>query len=147
MNAIKVASIKPGITYNYFEPSGNISMNFMASTPTRSGVTDSISLSKKQRQDKFAFEFNGYIKISKNGIYNFFTVSDDGSKLFLDDTEIVNNDGDHGAVEKTGKAALKKGYHRMKILYFDSGGGNELKAYMQQEGGKKEQIPPSALFH
>jgi alpha-L-fucosidase len=147
MKAAKITAIKPGIAYNYFEPSGKINMNAVTSTPVASGVTDSISLSKKQRQDRFAFEFNGYIKIGKDGIYHFFTVSDDGSKLFIDDTEVVDNDGEHGGVEKSGKAALRKGYHKIKLTYFDSGGGNELKAYMQLETGKKQSIPASILFH
>jgi hypothetical protein len=89
----------------------------------------------------------GYIKIDKDGIYTFFTDSDDGSMLYIDDEEIVNNDGDHGNVEKSGKAALKKGYHKIKVLYFDSGGGNSLKVSLQPEGGKKEVIPAALLFH
>ncbi|MDP4263938.1 MAG: alpha-L-fucosidase [Bacteroidota bacterium] len=147
MNAAKVSAARPGIAYKYFEPSGKIDMNFVMASPVSSGITDSISLAKKQSQDKFAFEFDGYIKISKDGIYNFFTESDDGSRLLIDDKEIVNNDGDHGAVEQSGKAALKKGYHKIQLLYFDSGGGNELKVSMQPEGGKKEGIPASVLFH
>ena len=116
-------------------------------TPASSGIADIISQQNKKRSDKFAFEFNGYIKIDKDGIYTFFTDSDDGSMLYLDDEEIVNNDGDHGSVEKNGKAALKKGYHKIKVLYFDSGGGNTLRVSIQPEGGKKEIIPASLLFH
>ena len=67
--------------------------------------------------------------------------------LYIDDEEIVNNDGDHGNVEKKGKAALKRGFHKIKVLYFDSGGGNSLKVSMQPEGGKKEVIPAALLFH
>jgi len=106
-----------------------------------------ISLSKKQRTDKFAFEFNGYIKIPKDGIYTFFTQSDDGSKLFIDDIEVVDNDGDHGTVEQTGKAGLKKGYHKIRVIYFDSGGGNELKVLMQPDGEIKKELTANMLFH
>ena len=52
-----------------------------------------------------------------------------------------------GNVEKNGTAALKKGFHKIKILYFDSGGGNSLKVSMQPEGGAKQEISPSLLFH
>jgi hypothetical protein len=89
----------------------------------------------------------GYIRIDKEGIYTFFTESDDGSKLFIGDDEVVSNDGDHGVEEKSGKAALRKGFHKIKVLYYDSGGGNALKVSMQQEGGKKEEIPASVLYH
>jgi hypothetical protein len=92
-------------------------------------------------------KFEGYLKLNKDGVYNFFTQSDDGSKLFIDEVEVVNNDGDHGSIEQSGKAALKKGYHKIKVVYYDGGGGNELKVFWQPEDGKKEMIPSNALFH
>lgn len=112
-----------------------------------SGVTNIISLDKKQRKEKFAFDFNGHIKISKDGQYTFYTSSDDGSKLFIDDIEIVDNDGEHCEVEKSGVAFLKKGFHKTEIKYFDSGGGNALKVLMQKNGGNKGEIPATILFN
>ena len=91
--------------------------------------------------------FEGFIKIDKAGLYNFSTLSDDGSKLFIDDIEIVNNDGEHAAVEVAGKAALKKGYHTIKVIYFGNGDVNELKVNWHPEGGINEAIPASVLFH
>jgi hypothetical protein len=146
-NVLKGLNAKPGIAYRYFEPTGKIDLSSINTNTTSTGIADIISNNKKQRTDKFAFEFSGYIKVEKDGIYTFFTDSDDGSMLYIDDEEIVNNDGDHGNVEKNGKAALKKGFHKIKVLYFDSGGGNSLKVSMQPEGGKKEVIPAALLFH
>ena len=146
-NAIKVSKPKPGIAYKYFEPTAKIDLSSINNNPTSTGIADIISNNKKQRTDKFAFEFTGYIKIEKDNIYTLFTDSDDGSMLYIDEEEIVNNDGNHGNVEKNGKAALKKGFHKIKVLYFDSGGGNSLKVSMQPEGGKKEAIPAALLFH
>jgi len=146
-NAVKISSAKPGIAYRYFEPAGKIDLSSVTNNPTSTGIADIISNNKKQRTDKFAFEFTGYIKIDKDGIYTFFADSDDGSMLYIDNEEIVNNDGDHGNVEKSGKAALKKGFHKIKVLYFDSGGGNSLKVSIQPEGGKKEVMAAALLFH
>jgi hypothetical protein len=144
---LKISNVKPGIGFKYYEPTGKIDLNSIKGTEKASGIADVISNQNKKRTDKFAFEFSGYIKIDKDAIYTFFTDSDDGSMLYIDGEEIVNNDGDHGNVEKSGKAALKKGYHKIKVLYFDSGGGNSLKVSMQPEGEKKEIIPASLLFH
>jgi alpha-L-fucosidase len=146
--AVKTTNLKPGIDYKYYQPEQNI--NMLSSFKTNlinSGVADIISVAKKQRTDKFAFEFSGYIKIDKDAVYDFFIASDDGSKLFIDDEEVVDNDGDHGTVEKSGKAALKKGYHKIKVLYFDSGGGNELKVFIQTQGGIKQELAAGILFH
>ncbi|HET9434113.1 MAG TPA: PA14 domain-containing protein, partial [Chitinophagaceae bacterium] len=146
-NPLKVSDTKPGIAFRYFEPTGKIDLSSINNNPTVSGVATIISHQNKKRADKFAFEFTGYIKIEKDAMYTFFTDSDDGSMLYIDDEEIVNNDGDHGNVEKSGKAALKKGFHKIKVVYFDSGGGNSLRVSLQPESGKKEVIPAALLFH
>jgi alpha-L-fucosidase len=145
---LKIKDVKPGIAYWYYQLQENINLQSAnGSDATQSGITNNISIEKKLRKDKFAFRFEGYLKIAKDGFYTFFTQSDDGSKLFIDDIETVNNDGDHGNEEKTGQAALKKGFHKIKVLYFDSGGGNNLKVLMQPEGGKKEELPVNILYH
>jgi len=147
-HAVKTENPKPGISYKYYQLEKNINMgSSFKSNFVSSGVADIISVEKKQRIDKFAFEFSGYIKIDKDAVYDLFIASDDGSKLFIDDEEVVDNDGDHGTVEKTGRAALKKGYHKIKVLYFDSGGGNELKVLIQVKGGTKKELAAGILFH
>lgn len=148
MPAVRTGSVRPGIAYKYYEPAGKIDMTVLTSgTPSRNGVAPVISHNVKQRAEKFALLFEGYIKIAKDGVYNFITSSDDGSKLYIDEIEIVDNDGDHGTVEKAGKAYLRKGYHRIKVTYFDSGGGNELKVYLQPRGASRVEIPAAMLFH
>lgn len=145
--AVKTAKLQPGLQYDYFEPAGKIDMSFVNGQPVASGIAIQLNNLYKKRSEKYALAFNGYIKVDKNLQVTFFTESDDGSKLFIDDEEVVNNDGDHGAQEKSGKVFLKKGMHKIKILYFDSGGGNSLKVLMQLEGGKKAEISASNLFH
>ncbi len=148
MNAVKVSKLKPGIAYKYYQPEGKISLaNAFEKSPDNSGIVDEISVSKKQRKDKFAFEFSGYVKIEKDNFYFFYTNSDDGSKLFIDDAQVVDNDGNHGAQEKSGRAMLKKGYHKIKVLYYDDGGDNELKVLMQNEAGSKKEISSDLLYH
>ncbi len=140
--------VQQGISYNYYEPGDNSSMtSSLNSKIIASGVSNTFSLDKKQRKEKFAFDFTGYIKIMKDGQYTFYTSSDDGSKLFIDDMEVVDNDGEHGEVEKSGIAFLKKGYHKIEVKYFDSSGGNTLKVSMQAEGKNKQEISGDILFH
>ncbi len=140
--------VRPGLNYQYYQPDKNINMKTaFAGEPFEIGRAETISLTEKRRADKFAFDFRGYVLISKDGIYTFFTQSDDGSKLFIDEEEVVDNDGDHGTVEKSGKVALRKGLHKIRVIYFDSGGGNELKVLIQPEGGVKKEIPTSMLYY
>lgn len=148
MEGINLRS-RPGIMYKYYEPaSGKIDMSVIETMqPARVGVTSVVSLKEKRRQDKFAFLFEGYVHIERSGLYHFFIASDDGSKLYINDKEIIDNDGDHGTVEKSGRAYLKKGFHKLRITYFDSGGGNELKVSLQPEGGKKMELSAGMLHY
>lgn len=147
-NGLKLTGLKPGIGYKYYQPYKDINLVSSFKTAVVStGVVDKISLVKKQRAEKFAFEFTGYIKIIKDGMFTFYTQSDDGSKLFIDDEEVVDNDGDHGSTEMSGKAALKKGYHKIRVIYYDGGGGSELKVLFNAEGENKKELPGSLLFH
>ena len=146
-NGLKITEPKPGVVFKYYEPAGKIDLTSIRGTPVESGVANIFSTEKKKKGERFAFDFSGYIKIDKDGMYSFFTDSDDGSKLFIDEEEVVNNDGDHGATEKTGKAALKKGFHKISVVYFDSGGGNSLKVSYQPAGGSKKEIPAGILYH
>jgi len=133
MPAVKISgALQPGIAYKYFETKGKQNLAALPSlTPAVTGVTQDISVAVKKRESEFSLLFDGYVKIEKDGIYHFTTRSDDGSILYIDDVEVVNNDGDHGSVEAAGKAALKKGYHKISVAYYDGSGGNELTATMQ----------------
>ena len=148
MKAEKVKNLQRGISWKYYEPEGKISLGSIEASPVKKeGITNIISEKVKQREEKYALQFDGYIKINNDGIYTFSTLSDDGSKLFIDDEEVVNNDGEHGVVEAFGKAALKPGFHKIKVTYFDSGGGNELKVYWKIDNKEKEVISGNVLFH
>ena len=145
MNAISPAGVEPGLTYKYYEPTGPVNIHVADNTAVaKTGTTAVITHSVKQRKEKFALVFDGYIKIAKDGFYTFSISSDDGSKLFIDGLEVVDNDSNQAG---PGKAALKKGYHKITVQYYDSGGDNSLKVFVQPEGGSQMEIPAELLFH
>jgi len=67
--------------------------------------------------------FDGYVEVPEDGIYSFFTYSDDGSVLEIDGRRVVDNDGLHPRTERSGQAALRRGLHKFSLRYFDSNGG------------------------
>ncbi|MVT41965.1 sulfatase-like hydrolase/transferase [Chitinophaga oryziterrae] len=94
----------------------------------------------------FGVVFNGYLQIDKEGEYTFYNSSDDGSKLFVDGTEVVNNDGDHGVVERSGSIKLSVGRHPVRIEYYNGEGGFWLDAFYKGPGLYKQLIPADKLF-
>ena len=94
----------------------------------------------------FGVTFGGYLQIDQGGKYSFYTQSDDGSKLYIDGQEVVNNDGDHGVIERKGDIELSGGRHRIRVEYYNGGGGFWLDAMYKGPGVPKQLIPASKLF-
>ncbi len=112
-----------------------------------SSVVQKIEIPANVPEDHFALVFEGYIDVPANGIYTFYTESDDGSRLFLNDQLIIDNDGIHAPQQINGQAALKKGFHRLRIEFFEGKYGQVLKVYFKGPGIEKQEIPESPLFH
>lgn len=71
----------------------------------------------------FGFVFEGYIWITNPGEYTFYTNSDDGSKLWINDQQVVDNDGRHGRQDREGKRTLSAGRHKIKVAFFQANQG------------------------
>ena len=72
------------------------------------------------RFEWFAIRYTGEINIKayQEGEYAFRLTSDDGSRLIIDNTIVINNDGVHATASATGSVFLSAGIHKMTIDYF-----------------------------
>ncbi len=94
----------------------------------------------------FGILMEGFLKIDLAGKYSFYTQSDDGSKLYIDGKEVVNNDGDHGVIERMGAVELSAGQHKIGVAYYNGGGSFWLDALYSGPGVPKQIIPANKLF-
>lgn len=140
------ANVSPGLYYEYYEGVYSIIPELSKVDPLASGVVKNFNLSSRHRDDYFAFVFTGYITIPESGLYTFYTASDDGSKLYIDGYEVVNNDGAHGVVEASGSIPLAAGLHKIRVHFFEVGGGEVLDVYLKGPNVSKQKIPDSMLF-
>ena len=76
----------------------------------------------------------------------FYTYSDDGSVLFIDDKLVVDNEGSHSARREDGSIALEEGYHKFRLVYFESYMGNELEVGISGLSFRESKIPDDMLF-
>lgn len=147
--ALTIQPKKNGLKYEYFTGDFSQIQDLELTKPVSSGILEGkISAEKwKTKLERYiGLKFNGYIFIPETGNYTFSTLSDDGSKLFIDDELIVNNDNIHWANEAYGAVKLEKGFHKLKISYFDLTGGTILNCFIQQEGKEKQEISTSQLY-
>ena len=147
VKAKPVASVGNGLKYAYYEGDWNTLPDFSKLTPKKTGQVSNFTLSPKQQTGYYAFKFDGFIDIKSSGTYTFYTNSDDGSKLYIDGKQIVNNDGRHGPEEKSGKVSLSAGKHSIRVTYFDKWGNNDvLKTFYKGPNISKMRIPDNVLF-
>jgi|GEM_PF-1971379 len=146
--AIDPGTVVQGVEYDYYEAEGQYGAltDVDWSNPTRSGTTDAIDLDPSHRGDDFAFQHQTYLDVPEDGIYTFYTNSDDGSVLFVDGTEVVDNRGEHPAEEASGQIALEGGYHNVTVRYFERGGQEVLSASYESDSIAKQQLPTNRLY-
>ncbi|MFA5803171.1 MAG: family 20 glycosylhydrolase [Melioribacteraceae bacterium] len=136
-----------GINYKYYEGDWTSVPNFETLIPTKSGKLYHISLSDiKPREDQFGVELDGLIKIVKAGEYTFYLSSDDGSKFYFNNYELINNDGLHGTKDVSAKINLTAGKYPFKILYFEKGGDQSLKLEFESAGISRRLVPASLFY-
>lgn len=118
--AVKVNSPKKGLKYKYyeFEPKTiKKTEELVTLTPKVTGVADELDLKISQRENFFGLIFEGYIKVPKDGIYQFHLSSGGGVDIFIGDEKLMFNRGQR-VKSKFGEIALKAGYHPIKVVYY-----------------------------
>ena len=103
-------------------------------------------LSHRNRNDYFGFRFDGYIELPASGTYTFYVTSDDGSRLLINDVNIVSNDGEHMARERSGSRHFGKGRHRITVEFFEAQGAEVLEVQYSGPGISRRSIPNEVLY-
>ncbi|MDB5255928.1 MAG: C-terminal target protein [Chitinophagaceae bacterium] len=141
------ASAVVGITYKYYEGTWTTLPDFTVLTPVKTGVASVMDISVRNRDDNYGISFSGFINVPTDGIYTFYTTSDDGSSLFIGSTQVVSNDGVHGDQERSGMIGLKAGKHAITVNVFQGVGGQSLSVSYAGPGIVKQTVPASTLFN
>ena len=71
-----------------------------------------------ERYEWFAIDYSGRFWIEKPGRYTFALLSDDGSRLSLDDVPVIDNDCMHPPDVRVAAVQLEGGVHRIHLAYF-----------------------------
>ncbi len=138
-----------GVAFALYEASSFVDVRretLGALTPKATGTVPSFTHEVPGiASEPYALVLSATLSVSAAGKYTFFTASDDGSRLYIDDREVVANDGPHGVVEKQGTIDLQAGLHPIVVTYSDAGGDDHLTVSWRGPGFRKQEIPASAL--
>lgn len=75
-------------------------------------------------KENFSVRWTGFLSVPATGDYGLSTLSDDGVRVFIDDTEIISNWRDHGLTVDNATMRLEAGTsYAVRIEYYQHGGG------------------------
>ncbi|MBI3766035.1 MAG: alpha-L-fucosidase [Ignavibacteriales bacterium] len=137
----------PGVLYKYYEGDWDSLPDFNKLKPVKEGSLPNFNFSPRNQEDHFGFAYTGVIRLQEDDVYDFFTNSDDGSRLYIDDSLVVDNDGLHGMLEKRCAVALSAGLHALRVTFFEKTGDDDLKVSYRSRKMPKRELPSELLFH
>jgi len=120
--------------------------DFSRLTPTATGQSTTVGVTVTPALDSFGLVFTNTIQAPTTGLYEFFTSSDDGSRLYIDGQLVVDNDGLHGPQERYGRRLLSAGPHALRIEYFEQAGGEILIAGYKTGNPSFQPIPANGIL-
>ncbi|MBT1690522.1 PQQ-dependent sugar dehydrogenase [Dawidia soli] len=133
-----------GLAYEYYEGMWTMLPDFSTLTSVEVGGIYSLTLAPRNLQYNYGFRYTGFVNVPADGTYTFYLNSDDGSRLLIGNTVVVNNDGVHTAQEASGAIGLRQGKHALTILYFQGMGPALLTASWASPSMAKQGIPSGA---
>jgi PA14 domain/F5/8 type C domain len=97
--------------------------------------------------DTFSVRWNGEIQPEFSETYTFYTLTDDGVRLWVNGTQLINDWTGHPPTENNGSIALTAGVrYPIRMEYYEDGGGASAKLSWSSPNRLKQRIPENRLF-
>jgi hypothetical protein len=151
--ATSTQSYKPvpagtGLRYRLYNGSWTRMPDVSKLTPVFESVATDLNVESRQLDaDNWAMVLDGNFDVDSPGEYTFYLNSDDGSKLYVDDQLVIDNDGDHSLLELSGATTLSAGKHKLRIDFFEAGGEAILELDVAGPDGKRRPFPIEKVTH
>ena len=122
------------LNYAYYAGQWSALPDFTKLTPSRRGQVKSLDLKIASANKDYGLVFDGVLNVETKGIYTFCLASDDGSRLTIGGSTLVN-DGIHGPKPDVNLTLpLEVGKYHTHLEYFQNAGGQALRLDWQAPG-------------
>ena len=149
-----------GLVAEVYVPGGKLVRlpDFETLTPFRTFTVANIDVSHREYSqgfpelgvdvlEDFAIRLRGKLKIETAGTYTFTLSSDDGSKLYINGSLIIDNDGLHTMTSRHGSVMLTAGLHDVEVQYFQGPRTHiGLQWFWHPPDGANQIVPPEVLY-
>jgi len=144
----------PGVQVSYYQLDSTILPPLAAMAPERTESVTQInypfswgSFAGSGRTVDVGAVYEGLLTVPTDNVYFFDLTSQSGSRLYVGDKLVVDNDGDHNRISLTGGVALRAGPHPFRVEYFERGGGNALTLSVSSSALSKQVVPATWFSH
>jgi glucose/arabinose dehydrogenase len=148
----ELPSQEPGVTMRVFDiqaPLSEICTIKEGQTPNIDRLMPTVNWSSQTDfgiADFFVTQVIANLHIAEAGRYDFRLISDDGSRLFINDELVIDHDGLHGATPKDGSIDLDAGVQSLFIDHFENAGGEVLRLEWRPPGASGFELMPTAVL-
>lgn len=95
----------------------------------------------------YCVQWNGSVQAKYSGTYTFYTVADDGIRLWVNGNQLVDNWNDQAPTERSGTINLVAGQkYAIQIQYYNNSYGGVAKLYWSHPQQPKEIVPQQFLY-
>ncbi len=143
---------EPGVTMRVFDiqaPMSELCTIKEGQTPNVDKLMPLIDWSSPEEfglDSTFVTHVIANLDVAESGSYEFRLISDDGSRLYINDELVVDHDGLHPAEPKDGTVELEPGRHSLFIEHFENFGGEHLTLAWQPPGASEFEVVPTAVL-
>jgi len=139
--------LAPGIVAECYRGE-NFELKLGARVETKVSLEFAKSSDSGVPREHFSVRFAGYLVPPVAGRYTIILQSDDGSRLWLEDTPLIDlwETGQFETHRREVTLQLEPRPYALRVDYFEKTGMNRI-SLRWRLGGKEQEIPPECLFH
>jgi hypothetical protein len=108
---------------------------------------DGVSPDPSVAPGTYSVRWTGQVQAPYSGWTTFYTVSDDGARLFIDDSLVIDNWDSHPRTENQATINLVAGQmYNLRLEYFEKAEGGQIQLLWGSQCQRKDLIPQTQLF-
>jgi hexosaminidase len=145
--ALRAEALQQGLDYEYLEGEFRSSDQITRGVPARIGTVSEVGLRGDERAENYGVRLSGLLCVPNDAFYTFYFSSDDGAKLHIAGTLVVDRDGPQRESEKRGYLALRAGCHSLEVSFFQATGAAGLHLELSAPDRRKGPVPRQWYSH
>ncbi len=147
LEPVNVTNVEAGLKYASYEGDWESFPDFKILKPIKEGyATDFAVADIAPREDHWALVYTGFIKIEEDNLYIFRVNADDAARFYVGG-EMVTDEKTTIKGENVGTLALKKGFHPVRIEFFEKEGNQRLRFYSKNKEGDDWKMMEAGWFY